>query len=108
MRLCTKRDGFVPVAATGCKPSERVATWTKRDVFVSVSDTGRRGRAVTPRWTKCRRFVWCLTPALSLAFFRARSRWRGIVRINKNRLVDTASSLIDVHSFTGDEQRMAA
>ena len=29
------------------------------------------------------------------------------MRINKNRLVETASALIDVHSFTGDEQRMA-
>jgi acetylornithine deacetylase/succinyl-diaminopimelate desuccinylase-like protein len=29
------------------------------------------------------------------------------MRINKTRLVDTASAMIDVHSFTGDEQRMA-
>ena len=29
------------------------------------------------------------------------------MRINKNRLVETASALIDVHSFTGDEQKMA-
>ena len=29
------------------------------------------------------------------------------MRINKNRLVETASSLIDVHSFTGDEQKLA-
>ena len=29
------------------------------------------------------------------------------MRVNKNRLVETASALIDVHSFTGDEQRMA-
>ena len=27
------------------------------------------------------------------------------MRINKNRLVETASALIDVHSFTGDEQQ---
>ncbi len=29
------------------------------------------------------------------------------VRINKNRLVETASALVDIHSFTGDEQRCA-
>jgi acetylornithine deacetylase/succinyl-diaminopimelate desuccinylase-like protein len=29
------------------------------------------------------------------------------VRINKNRLVETASALVDIHSFTGDEQRIA-
>jgi acetylornithine deacetylase len=29
------------------------------------------------------------------------------MRINKNRLVETASQLVDVHSFTGDEQRCA-
>jgi acetylornithine deacetylase len=29
------------------------------------------------------------------------------MRVNKNRLVETASALIDVHSFTGDEQPMA-
>ena len=29
------------------------------------------------------------------------------VRINKNRLVETASAMVDVHSFTGEEQRMA-
>ena len=29
------------------------------------------------------------------------------MRINKNRLVDTASAMIDMHSFTGDEQKMA-
>jgi acetylornithine deacetylase/succinyl-diaminopimelate desuccinylase-like protein len=29
------------------------------------------------------------------------------MRINKNRLVETASSFVDVHSFTGDEQRLA-
>jgi acetylornithine deacetylase/succinyl-diaminopimelate desuccinylase-like protein len=28
------------------------------------------------------------------------------VRIDRDRLVETASSMIDVHSFTGDEQRM--
>jgi acetylornithine deacetylase len=30
-----------------------------------------------------------------------------VVRINKNRLVETASALVDIHSFTGDEQRIA-
>ena len=30
------------------------------------------------------------------------------IQIDRNRLVATASSLIDVHSFTGDEERMAA
>ncbi|HEV8461030.1 MAG TPA: M20/M25/M40 family metallo-hydrolase, partial [Gaiellaceae bacterium] len=29
------------------------------------------------------------------------------MRINKNRLVETASQLVDVHSFTGDEQHVA-
>jgi acetylornithine deacetylase len=29
------------------------------------------------------------------------------VRINKNRLVETASALVDIHSFTGEEQRIA-
>jgi acetylornithine deacetylase/succinyl-diaminopimelate desuccinylase-like protein len=29
------------------------------------------------------------------------------VRIRKDRLVETASSLIDVHSFTGNEQPLA-
>ena len=29
------------------------------------------------------------------------------MRIRKDRLVETASAMIDVHSFTGDEQRMA-
>ena len=29
------------------------------------------------------------------------------MRINKNRLVETASAFVDVHSFTGDEQRIA-
>ena len=29
------------------------------------------------------------------------------VRIDRDRLVETASRMIDVHSFTGDEQRMA-
>src|SRR6201996_9233410 len=29
------------------------------------------------------------------------------MRINKDRLVETASSMIGVHSFTGDEQKMA-
>jgi len=29
------------------------------------------------------------------------------MRINKNRLVETASALVDIHSFTGDEQRIA-
>jgi acetylornithine deacetylase/succinyl-diaminopimelate desuccinylase-like protein len=29
------------------------------------------------------------------------------MRINKNRLVETASALVDIHSFTGDEQRCA-
>jgi acetylornithine deacetylase len=29
------------------------------------------------------------------------------VRINKNRLVEAASALVDIHSFTGDEQRIA-
>jgi acetylornithine deacetylase/succinyl-diaminopimelate desuccinylase-like protein len=29
------------------------------------------------------------------------------IRIDRNRLVETASRMIDVHSFTGDEQRMA-
>ena len=31
----------------------------------------------------------------------------GAPRIDQERLVATASSLIDVHSFTGDEQAMA-
>ena len=30
------------------------------------------------------------------------------VKIDRDRLVDTASAMIDVHSFTGDEQRMAS
>src|SRR3954451_9243657 len=30
-----------------------------------------------------------------------------VLRIDRDRLVETASSLIDVHSFTGDEQAMA-
>jgi len=29
------------------------------------------------------------------------------MKVDRTRLVETASSLIDVHSFTGDEQRMA-
>ena len=28
-------------------------------------------------------------------------------RIDRERLVDTASRLVNVHSFTGDEQRLA-
>ncbi len=42
------------------------------------------------------------------AWFKARfgSRWGGM-RINKSRLVETASAMIDVHSFTGAEQKMA-
>jgi len=33
--------------------------------------------------------------------------WERAMRINKNRLVETASALVDIHSFTGDEQRIA-
>ena len=36
--------------------------------------------------------------------WRRASGWSRM-KINKNRLVETASALIDVHSFTGDEQR---
>jgi acetylornithine deacetylase/succinyl-diaminopimelate desuccinylase-like protein len=31
----------------------------------------------------------------------------GVPRIDRERLVDTASQLVNVHSFTGDEQRLA-
>src|SRR5205085_10646406 len=34
-------------------------------------------------------------------------RLRGMVTIDRDRLVDTASRMIGVHSFTGDEQAMA-
>ena len=33
-------------------------------------------------------------------------RWNGM-KIDRDRLVDTASRLVNVHSFTGDEERMA-
>src|SRR5690349_6227118 len=34
-------------------------------------------------------------------------RVRGMVTVDRDRLVETASSLIDIHSFTGDEEEMA-
>ena len=85
--------------------------WTKRDRFVPVAATGAGGPEIGREQGSIRRAVERLWQSRDGGCHRVDRVWaavgRGRMRINKNRLVDTASALIDVHSFTGDEQRMA-
>ena len=85
MPLWTTRDRFVPVAATG----------------LGGPGTGREQDVTARLWNECGSLVTVAATGLGAALGRGR------MRINKNRLVETASALIDVHSFTGDEQRLA-